>query len=156
MVLCGIINACKTDFHFGFFTISCVSYFSLCNYITQCNWYPGGDSVPVIFWVVIMFSLGLQFTNATILSYMIPFYISLFEIHIECHCSPLETLTVSPWCFSLDEEEEDDVVAPKPLVEPEEEKTLKKEEEEEGTVHLKTFWVCSKESHQYVFNFLFY
>lgn len=80
---------------------------------------------------------------------MIPFYISLFEIHIECYCRPLEILTVSP-CFSLDEEEEDDVVAPKPLVEPEEEKTLKKEEEEEGTVHLKTFWVCCKDSHQYI------
>lgn len=44
MVLRGIINACKTDFHFGFFTISCVSYFSLCNYITLpvipgCRWY---------------------------------------------------------------------------------------------------------------------
>lgn len=70
---------------------------------------------------------------------MIPFYISLFEIHMECYCCSLKTLTVSPQCFSLDEEDEDDVVAPKPLAEPEEEKTLKKEEEEEGTGHLKTF-----------------
>lgn len=33
MVLCGIVNACTTDFHFGFFTISCflISVYQLHN-----------------------------------------------------------------------------------------------------------------------------